>query len=177
MKELIDQLLPILTIVGQVAVVVMIIGIIWEKSTKKKNVITEFFSSNGLLIAFLAALISTLGSLFYSEIMGYEPCKLCWFQRIVMYPQVITLGIAMWKKDSRADLAGYALSIIGVVIATYHYLGQIAVVSDLPCSAIGYSQSCSQRFVLDYGYITIPMMAITGFLLIIFGLLSKNLSK
>lgn len=177
MLDLVNQLLPILTIVAQVAIVAVVVGIVLEKKTKKQNAITEFFAANGLLIAFLVALSAVGGSLFYSEILGYEPCKLCWFQRIIIYPQVITLGIALWKKDGSAYLSSYIMSGIGIVIAGYQYLSQIAVVSEIPCAAAGAATSCSERFFLEYGYITIPMMALTGFALIIVSLAAKQLSK
>jgi len=66
------------------------------------------------------------------------------------------------------DLSNYSivLSAIGVAIAGYHYLLQIGVAPELPCSAVGFSATCSQRFVMQFGYITIPMMATTTFLLI-----------
>lgn len=150
----VNQLLGILTIVGQAAIILA-----WP--------FRAFISRNALLFAFVVALIATSGSLFYSEIAGYEPCKLCWFQRIFMYPQVILLGLALWKKDYGIKLYGIVLSAIGAVIAGYHYLLQLGVAPALPCAAVGYSAACSQRFVLQFGYITIPMMALTAFLLII----------
>ncbi|OGY68707.1 MAG: hypothetical protein A3B94_01990 [Candidatus Jacksonbacteria bacterium RIFCSPHIGHO2_02_FULL_43_10] len=108
-----------------------------------------------------------LGSLFYSEIAGYEPCQLCWWQRILMYPQVILLGVAWLKEDQGIVLYSIALSSLGALIAGYNYLLQIGFVPSIGCSAVGYSINCSQRFVMQFGYITIPMMALTAFLLII----------
>lgn len=135
----------------------------------------NFVGKNGIALAFAAALAATLSSLFYSEIAGYEPCKLCWFQRIFMYPQVILLGIALWKKDNREAIYCLVLSVAGAIVAGYHYLMQIGITPSLPCSAVGYSASCSQRFVMQFGYITIPMMSLTIFALIItFLLLVKN---
>ena len=117
--------------------------------------------------AFLVSLGATVGSLFLSEIAQFEPCKLCWFQRIFMYPQVFLLGIALWKKDLGIYTYSIALSAIGAIIAGYHYLLQIGVAPALPCSAVGYSADCSQRFILQFGYITIPLMAFSAFLLIL----------
>lgn len=137
----------------------------------------EFIGKNGILLAFIVSVFAMLGSLFYSEIAGYEPCKLCWFQRIFMYPQTILLGIALWRKDFQIALCGLVLSAIGAIIAGYHYVMQIGVVPSLPCSVVGYSVSCSQRFVLQFGYITIPMMALTAFLLIIIFLVFHKLTR
>ncbi|WP_249686020.1 disulfide oxidoreductase, partial [Bacillus velezensis] len=68
-----------------------------------------------------ASFIATLGSLYFSEIMKFEPCVLCWYQRIFMYPFVLWLGIAVVKKDYL--IASYSLPIasIGACISLYHY--------------------------------------------------------
>jgi len=84
-----------------------------------------------------------------------------------MYPQAILLGIAWLKKDQGIVLYSLALSSLGALIASYNYLLQIGLAPSIGCSAVGYSINCSQRFVMQFGYITIPMMALTAFLLII----------
>lgn len=136
----------------------------------------SWLGKHAVVLAFIVALVSMLGSLFYSEVAGYEPCKLCWYQRIFMYSQVFILLIALIRR--RQDVVDYCLGLsgIGSSIALYHYLGQITN-TNLPCSFVGYSSACSQRFVLEYGYITIPMMALTGFLLILMVMISRKLSK
>ncbi|MEM3122373.1 MAG: disulfide oxidoreductase [Candidatus Pacearchaeota archaeon] len=134
----------------------------------KKKFQPLFINENILFFAFLVSLVATLGSLFFSEVAKYEPCKLCWFQRIFMYPQVIILGIALWKKEFLVRKYAIPLSVIGALIAGFHYLLQIRVLNlNLPCSTIGQSVSCSTLFVMKFGYITIPMMALISFLLII----------
>lgn len=167
-----NLILSSLTVVGQV-----IIGLIVISLMVRNEKLTRFFGKNAVLFSFIAVLGATLGSLFYSEIAGFEPCKLCWFQRIFMYPQVILLGIVLWKKTNGV-LAIYnslVLSIIGATIAGYHYLLQIGVAPELPCAAVGYSAACSQRFVMSFGYITIPMMALTAFALIILFMTARKL--
>lgn len=165
----IDSTLAILTLIGAPLSLLLLYTLL----TKKKNKLTKLLASKGLLFAFLIPVIATLGSLFYSEIAGYLPCKLCWFQRILMYPQVIVLGLAWWKKDMHAWLYGVALSAVGAVIALYHYILQVTTVPlPVPCEVVGYSASCSQYFVKEFGYITIPMMATTAFVLVILFLLN-----
>lgn len=138
----------------------------------------KFVEKNGITLALVAAAAALLGSLFYSEIAGYDPCKLCWYQRIFMYSQVVVLAVALWKKERHGGMYCLALSAIGAAIAGYHYLMQIGAISSLPCSAVGYSASCSQRFVTQFGYITIPMMSFSVFVLIIvFLLLAKNVKS
>jgi disulfide bond formation protein DsbB len=157
-----NLILSLLTILGQLIIAVAIFALI----TRSEKII-GFLGRRAILFSFFVALTATAGSLFYSEIAGFDPCKLCWFQRIFMYPQMILLGIALSKKNEAfAVLNGLTLSLIGALIAGYHYLLQIGFAPSLPCSAVGYSVSCAQRFVMTFGYITIPMMAFTAFLLI-----------
>lgn len=165
-----NLILSSLTVVGQVTIGLIVISLI-----ARNERLTRLFGKNAVLFSFIVTIIATLGSLFYSEIAGFEPCKLCWFQRIFMYPQVILLGIALWKKNGA--LAAYnsiTLSVIGAIIAGYHYLLQIGIAPELPCAAVGYSAACSQRFVMNFGYITIPMMAFTAFAMIVAFFLIKK---
>ncbi|NUM25833.1 MAG: disulfide bond formation protein B [Candidatus Buchananbacteria bacterium] len=172
-----NNILSILVILVQIDIAVILIAWAMKYFAKKDNLAIRYAIRWGLPLAFLTALVSTLGSLFYSEIAGYEPCTLCWYQRIVMYPQVITLGLALWKKNEAVVDQSIMLSLIGAMIAVYQYLGQISVIELAPCSAIGYSVSCSKTFVMNYGYITIPMMALTGFSYILLLMLIRKFSK
>ncbi len=171
LAPIVNQTLGILTILAQAFILLLVISLL----TKKPFLLVNFISKKGFLLAFVVALVSTLGSLTYSDIIGYEPCKLCWLQRILMYPQVIILGMVLFKKDYRIADYPIVLSIIGAVLAGYHYLLQIGVAPALPCSTVRYSAPCSQRFVLQYGYITIPMMAVSAFILIALLLYSRQL--
>lgn len=168
----VNYALSLLTVIGQIIIIMLIISIFTQK---KMTAFFNFIHKNVLLFSFIVALTATLGSLFYSEIAGYEPCKLCWFQRIVMYPQAIILGIALVKKDKGVGEYGIALSGIGAIVAGYHYLLQIGIAPKLPCSAVGYSASCAQRFVMNFGYITIPMMTLTAFILIFIFFLTQKI--
>lgn len=157
------QTISLLTIFAQGLALVILLNLVLSGG---KNALAKFFSKNGILFAFIVATVATLGSLFYSEVAHYQPCELCWFQRIFMYPQTILLAIAWKKKYAGIALYSLVLSIIGGSISAYHYLMQLGAVPSLPCAAVGISVSCSQRFVLTYGYITIPMMALSAFVLI-----------
>ncbi len=168
----VNQILLLLTITGQVILAVLIVSFLTRQSR-----ILKLFAKHALVFSFTVTLVATLGSLFYSEVAGYEPCKLCWFQRILMYPQVILLGMALLKKDNSIVPYSIVLSVLGVLIAGYHYLLQLGIVPSIGCSAVGYSISCSQRFIMGFGYITIPMMSLTAFLLIISFMLSLKLNK
>ena len=171
---LVNQVLGVLTIV--VGVTAVLLGGLLL--TRKLEAVTAFFGRHALALAFIVALAATVGSLTYSEILGYEPCKLCWFQRIFMYPLVILFGMAILRRDHTVTTYALPLSFIGAVIAGYHYLLQLgAVPSSFPCAAVGYSVSCAQRFVLQFGYITIPVMALSVFVLIATLCLAANRAR
>ncbi|PIQ68242.1 MAG: disulfide bond formation protein B [Candidatus Taylorbacteria bacterium CG11_big_fil_rev_8_21_14_0_20_46_11] len=163
----VNFILSSLTVLAQILVIWLVLS--WLFSWPLPKVLR----SRATLLAFIVATIATLGSLTYSDILGYEPCKLCWFQRIFMYPQVLILGFAVFgkHKGSRALFdVSFVMAIVGAVIAFYHYLMQNGIVPEGSCAAIGYSASCAQRFVMNFDYITIPLMATSAFLLIIVAL-------
>ncbi|WP_079480690.1 disulfide oxidoreductase [Halobacillus salinus] len=117
-----------------------------------------------LFIAWAIALVAMAGSLFYSEFMGFEPCEFCWYQRILMYPLVLIYGAALWKKNSEIALPGVIMSGIGMFVSTYHYLLQ-KVPGFAEGDACG-TVSCSAQYVNYFGFITIPFMAGTAFVII-----------
>ncbi|MDO8590950.1 MAG: disulfide bond formation protein B [bacterium] len=134
--------------------------------------------SYGLALGFLVALASVIISLVYSDIIGYEPCKFCWIQRIFLYPQVIILGLALWKKTKDAITYCLALSFIGTPIAAYLFYGQSFNPNALPACGVTGETSCAVRYFVEFGYITIPLMSLTAFILIIVSLLlAKSAEK
>ena len=118
--------------------------------------------------AFVVSLLAVLGPLFYSNIIGFEPCLLCWWQRIFMFPHVVILGVGLIRRDRMAAWHTLALSIIGGLISLYHYLLQFGHTGGLEaeCSIVGQSTTCSDFWVNEFGYITIPLMALTSFVLV-----------
>lgn len=129
-----------------------------EKSKKEENLIT---------IIWAQSLIATLGSLFYSEVMGYTPCEMCWYQRILMYPLVIIYGTyALGKKKNREQLIpGMIMSGIGLLVAIYHYMIQKLPALHEAGSACGIVP-CNAVYVNYFGFITIPFMAGVAFAVI-----------
>lgn len=175
--DFVPKLLTALTFLSNIGLLMLLgyffaYSLFFRKIRKYKKfselTVIRFLSKNARIFAFIVALTATLGSLFYSEILGYEPCKLCWYQRILMYPQVILFAIGIIK-DDRKNLPNYSsgLSVTGAIIATYHYYLQRGGNPLVPCSTVGYSVSCTQRFSMEYGYITIPVMSLTAFVMII----------
>ena len=176
-KEVIENFIPILVLFLDIVIVLYIIGVIVEKVSGSKfmNSIRKFLKEDALLFMFLIALVSTLGSLFYSEIMGFNPCKLCWYQRIAMYPLVVLFGIALIKKKDDVIKYSWPLVVIGGLVALYHYITQVLQWTGT-CGSLPTGTDCALRFTFHFGYMTIPMMALTGFIgiLILMKLRMKN---
>ncbi len=117
-------------------------------------------------IIFLIAFAALAGSLIYSNIVGFPPCDLCWIQRIFMYPQVVIAGVSLWRKEKLAVYYALPLSILGGLVALFQSLTDWGIGGSLlPCTAEG--GACSRVYVMEYGYVTIPVMALTTFIYLI----------
>lgn len=118
-----------------------------------------------LMIIWTQTVLAVIGSLFFSEVLGYIPCEICWFQRILMYPLVIIYGTAAIKRDLTIALPGLILSGIGMLTSTFHYLLQkIPILKDIggTCDII----PCNLQYVNYFGFITIPFLAGIAFIVI-----------
>ncbi|WP_019639861.1 disulfide oxidoreductase [Paenibacillus fonticola] len=127
--------------------------------------VRAFFREYGIYFAWLVSMVATAGSLYLSEVLYYEPCKLCWFQRIFMYPLVILLGMAAFRNDRKILVYAIPLSIIGGSISTYHYAQQKipGLAQLLPCKV---GIPCNVDYLNWWGFVTIPLMALVAFILI-----------
>jgi disulfide bond formation protein DsbB len=117
-----------------------------------------------LWLAWLVAAVATVGSLIYSEVIHFVPCRLCWFQRIFMYPLSIVLLVGAIRRDLAARFYALPLALIGLAISVWHYL--IQVFPSLEGSSCDPVNPCSARYVEVFGFISIPFMAGAGFTLI-----------
>lgn len=114
-----------------------------------------------LALAALIATVSTLGSLYYSEVANFTPCRLCWFQRIAMYPLALVLGIAAFARDGGIRKYVMPPAFIGALISGYHIL--IENFPSLESTSCDPLNPCSLIWVKELGFLTIPTMALTGF--------------
>lgn len=142
------------------------------KYTKRGARLAEFFGDNALLFSFAISFVSILASIYYSNFVGFAPCELCWFQRILLYPQAVMFLIALIKKDEGVRIYSLVLSIIGACISIYHTSLQFGGAALIPCTLNGVS--CEHVYFVDYGYVTIPTMALTAFVLIILFMLFRK---
>lgn len=115
-----------------------------------------------LLLAWIASIIAMVGSLFFSERMGFIPCTLCWYQRILMYPLVIFLGIAFYRNDRGIYKYILPMSVFGMVMSSYHYaLQKIPSMHEFSSCTSGVP--CTGQYINWFGFITIPFLALIAF--------------
>ena len=120
---------------------------------------------SSLLFIWLVSLVATLGSLYFSEIRGYIPCTMCWYQRIFMYPIVVMTTVAVIQKNAKIAVTTAVFSIIGGCISLYHYgIQKIDFLTEAApaCGLI----PCTGQYINWLGFITIPFLALTAFILI-----------
>jgi disulfide bond formation protein DsbB len=174
------RLLTFLTFLTDVGIVLFVISwplgqIVKPIGMLRKNLL-KIISPWARILALIVALAAFGGSMFFSEIVKYPPCTLCWWQRIFLYPQVILLTIGILKNDNDAADYSIALSSVGGLIALYHLYIQSGGIPLVPCSKADLFTGCANRFTLELGYITIPIMSLTAFaaLIILMQLAKKN---
>ena len=144
-----------------------------EKIIKKEQsifVVLKFIKENVLYIAWMTAVASMAGSLYFGEILGLTPCVLCWYQRIAMYPLVLIIGIGIVKKDRNFLNYALPLSVIGGAIAFYQNLLYYNVIQErlIPCT---FGISCTTKYIQLLGFIDIPLLSLLSFILITVALL------
>lgn len=115
---------------------------------------------SALWYAWIVALVTMLGSLYYSDVVHFTPCTLCWYQRIALYPMVVILLVAALRKDGQVWRYVVPVLAIGMLVSVYHYQlewfpdqGSIACSKDVPCSAVWFR---------EFGYITLAFMALSS---------------
>src|SRR5699024_3151966 len=117
------------------------------------------------LVIWTQALLALIGSLFFSVVMGYVPCDICWIQRIIMYPLVVIYGVAIFKKKVDIALPGLILSGIGIFVSTYHYgIQKLSFLQEQggTCTIV----PCNVQYINYFGFITIPFLALVAFVVI-----------
>lgn len=116
-------------------------------------------------LAWIVSIVATLGSLYFSEVRGFIPCEMCWYQRILMYPLTLILGIAIFRSEYQMKWYVLPISIIGIVTASIHYMEQ-----KIP--GFGWVKPCAQgvpcniEYINYMGFITIPFLSLTAFIII-----------
>lgn len=167
--DVVTLFFALLASLAQFVVVVALVLWIGSKASpaiaRAKASVLATVAPQALTMAAVVALVCTLGSLYLSEVAHFPPCELCWYQRICMYPLVVVLGVAAIRKDAGARLTGAILAGIGACISIWHLL--VERYPDLGSGSCDPTNPCSIKWVEEFGYLTIPGMALSGFALIL----------
>ncbi len=162
-------LLALLAVVAQIYVaiaVVVRIGSRWSPRLQRaRTALVASVGPVGVELALGVAVIATAGSLYLSEVANFVPCRLCWYQRIAMYPLVPVLGVAVWRRDPGVRFYALPLTVIGGSISTYHVL--LERFPSLEGGLCEVANPCTLIWVERFGYLTIPTMALSAFAFIV----------
>lgn len=159
-------LTAILALAADAAAIALVVGLLVGGRVGAIEPTLWWLRDHALTLVALVALGSTLGSLYYSEIAEFEPCRYCWFQRIAMYPIVVVAGVAAWRREGSARLTVALLAATGLAVSTWHWLIQQnpSWAAEGSCSL---TAPCTSAYVEEFGFVTIPWMAGSGFALIL----------
>lgn len=158
MINLIAQFIPLSVLLSHFLLAFVIAAFIFRKSWGKGTI--EFVRTHALVIGLTLSLFIVLGSMFYSSILGYPPCELCWWQRILLFPSLILFIVAFRSRDNKVFSYVLPLALLAGVISIYQIYAQMGGTSLLDCTAVG--GDCLKVYVDAFGYITIPVMGLTS---------------
>ena len=131
-----------------------------------------------LFLCWLLASVSTMGSIFFSHVMAFAPCVLCWYQRICLFPLVIILAAGLFPFDKSVVKYALPLAIAGWLTAFYHNLLYAGIIPESiqPCSQ---GVSCTEEYIDLFGFLTIPMLSLLSFstIIILLIILKRRMSK
>ena len=130
------------------------------------QIVSGFVKKYAIYLAFLQVWAAVLGSLYFSEIKGLTPCFLCWVQRIFMYPLIFILTVAIWRKDKSVPYYVLPLSVTGALVGLYQYLLQMTPLSRVELVTCSATAPCSAIQIMFFGFITIPFLSMTAFIVI-----------
>jgi disulfide bond formation protein DsbB len=162
-------ILSVLGVAGQVATVALAVaGLLALAGVRGPlDALRDALWGYELWLAFVVSALATGGSLFFSEIAGFVPCELCWYQRICMFPlSILTLLMAV-ANDQRAARYLLPLPVAGAGVAVYQLLIENGVVEQSQACSVSAPGGCATKWIDEFGYMTIPTLTLTGFLLVL----------
>jgi disulfide bond formation protein DsbB len=167
-SDAVTTALAVLGLLAQVALAVAVLAALLRLAgvAGPWRALRELLDGSELWLVFAIALVATAGSLFFSEVEHFVPCKLCWFQRIAMYPLVL-LALPALERDTRAARYFLPLPVVGLGVSLWHVLVERGVIEETQSCEISAPGGCSVKWVEELGYVTIPTLAATAFALAI----------
>jgi hypothetical protein len=173
--ETVARFYAILALVGIGAMVVVgslrVIANWSDRALDAYAALARIVQPRAVAVAWVVALLATIGSLYFSEVAGFTPCTLCWYQRIAMYPFVVLLGVATLRR-TRSVTGAPALAAIGAVVAGYHVA--LEWMPSLDTGACAVAAPCTYVWFRQFGIFSLPTLALTAFLLILTLLLVRD---
>jgi len=174
--DIVNKILALGTIFLQIVVLFLLANLFFLK--KRDNFVLNFFKKYTFIFGFLASLGAVSLSLFYSEIVGFPACELCWIQRIFLYPQLILFGMELYKRDRSIIDFSIVFAILGSITSIYHIFVEAGITSGPACAdPSNGGVSCAVRYIYEFGYVTMPIMALTLSIFIIVILLNYKYTK
>lgn len=161
------RLMVALTVVAQLALALMVIfallAVVWPRARRWFGSFRAGLREGGLgyWLAWIAAAVATGGSLYFSEVLGFVPCQLCWFQRICIYPLAVILLVAAIRRDRAGAWYALPFPIVGILVSLRHIYIEVNPEAESAGCKIG-GGGCATRWVDALGYITIPVMALSA---------------
>ena len=126
----------------------------------------KFFKDYGLYIAWVVTILGIVGSLYFSEVKGFIPCILCWYQRIALYPLAILLPIGILRRDKNVFWYTWPLAAVGLLIALYQNLLYYGVIPEKLAPCVN-GVSCTTKYINYFGFVSIPLLALVAFVVIL----------
>lgn len=119
-----------------------------------------------LFVCWIIACVSMLGSLFFSEVLDYPPCVLCWYQRVCLFPLVLIFLAGLFPYNQAVIRFSLPLTLVGWSISAYHNLLYIGVIpkSITPCDE---ALSCTDVQLELFSFITIPFLSFLAYSILI----------
>lgn len=153
----------LLQVLIAIVVLTALLALVFKPARRALVEMRETLFGLEIWFAWGIALTATLGSLFFSEYADFLPCRLCWFQRIAMYPLAVVLLVGALRRDVRVAVQyAFVLPIAGAAVSLYHlYIEANPSAESAGCRAGG--ASCATKWIEKFGYITIPWLALTAF--------------
>lgn len=146
-------------------VVLRLLAVVNEAAADAFDAVAEAIAPNALAMGWIVAFLATAGSLYFSEVAHFEPCTLCWYQRIAMYPLVVILAIAAARRETAGARYAAVLAAVGAAIATYHVA--LEWFPSLDSGTCDPDNPCSLVWFRVFGFISLPTLALAAFLLIL----------
>ena len=178
--EVANKVFLVLTLVSDAAVAIAIAlfsgSLVSERLRRVRGRGVDALGPHAIRIAALVGVVTMLGSLYYSEIAGFVPCELCWYQRIVMYPLAVVLVVGVVSRAPNVVWFAAPFATIGPPLALYHWLVERvpALAESASCSAL---VPCSVPYFEEIGFVTLAFMDLSAFLVIVVMLVTERTAR